>query len=419
MPRVCVHLDQETEWEYARYFSGIGVEYALVCLTCREHPDGIEANLREVSLERFAQIDEGGYWDWDKNAILGRPQVLERLTDLTFQHEEITLSGAIPDGIADLRPIPSSGSAECLLLGDDGQLFRINPGQRSVDRLINVLDSGMTRTSRWSLHVSPSGDMAAVVEARGRGGVVLDLRAGRLAMRLDRGDYHPEQTDFPAAFFESADGLRLVHGTDWNRLDISDPRTGRFLTDRSPTSYRRGEERPRHYLDYFHGGLAISPGGTWIVDNGWVWHPLGVVVVWSLRRWAEANPWESEDGPTKRSLCSRNYFWGGPLCWIDETTLAVWGYGNDEENLIPAALLFDVESGRLVRWFAGPVGSFAFDRYLFSSSTEAGTSVWDVATGERLLHDTSFCPTAYHPGAGRFITALPGGQFRLTRLIGG
>ena len=261
--------------------------------------------------------------------------------------------------------------------------------------------------------------MAAVVESRGRHGIVLDLDAGRPTMRLDRGGYRFEHSDFPAAFFEIDGRLRLVHGTDWNRLDISDPRTGALLTDRSPPSYRRGEERPEHYLDYFHGGLVVSPGGEWIMDNGWVWMPLGYVTAWGLRRWLRDNPWESEDGPSKRWLCGRHYYWDGPLCWIDDRTVAIWGYGNDDENLIPAALLFDAETGRLTRWFAGPAGSFAFDRYLFSYSTEAGTSVWDIATGERLLHDASFCPTAYHPGAGRFITVLPGGQFRLTRLVEG
>ena len=82
-------------------------------------------------------------------------------------------------------------------------------------------------------------------------------------------------------------------------------------------------------------------------------------------------------------------------------------------------MLFDAESGRQVRWFAGPVGSLVFDRYLFSFSADAGTSVWDIATGERLLHDAAFCPTAYHPGAGQFVTILPGGGFRLSRLVQG
>src|SRR5690242_18975323 len=96
MPRVCVHLDRERDWDYARYLSGVGVESALVCLTCREHPDGIEANLREISPDRFAQIEEGGWWEWDAKAIIGRRLVLERSTNLTFQHGEIALVGAIP-----------------------------------------------------------------------------------------------------------------------------------------------------------------------------------------------------------------------------------------------------------------------------------------------------------------------------------
>jgi hypothetical protein len=74
-------------------------------------------------------------------------------------------------------------------------------------------------------------------------------------------------------------------------------------------------------------------------------------------------------------------------------------------------------SGRLVRWFAGPVGTFAFEGYLFSSSAGSGTSVWDVETGERLLHDASFSPTCYHPGAGHFITVKLDGGIRLTRLF--
>ncbi len=418
MPRVCVHLDRATDWDYAQYFGGAGLEYALICTDCRDQPEEIGANLREISPERFARIEEDGHWEWDRNAIIGRPQVLERPSDLSFRHEDVPLAGPIPAPIADLRPIPASDRAEFLVLAEDGELLRVDPADGGIRRLMNVFDAGLSPGPKWMLHVSPGGEVAAVVEARGRYGVVLDLEEGRATMRLDRGDYHNEHTDFPAAFCVTDGRLLLVHGTDWNRLDASDPRTGELLTGRSPTSYRTGEERPEHYLDYFHGGLAVSPGGAHVVDNGWVWHPVGVVTSWSLRRWVGANPWESEDGPSKRALCQRAYFWGGPLCWIDGRTVAIWGYGNDDENLIPAALLFDAETGRRLRWFAGPVGSFAFDRYLFSHSADSGTSVWDVGTGERLLHDASFRPTTYHPGAGEFVTLLGDGRLRLSRLVG-
>lgn len=418
MQLICEHLLESNDSEYAKYFTGKGIEYALVCPSCRANPESIPLHLCEVDPERFAGIEAEGFWEWDEHAILGRPEVREQPAPLSFIHEEIALSGVIPGEVSAFQPVPAASDSRCLLLTTDGTLFQLDLLRGSCERLMSLAETGISLKPKYSLLVSPRGDMAAVVEARGREGAVLDLEAGRVSMRLDRGGYHPEQTEFPAAFFEYGGTLRLVHGTSWNRLDISDPRSGRLLTDRAPTSYRRGEDKPQHYLDYFHGELTISPSGAWVADNGWNWHPVGAVVAWSLRRWAEGNPWESEDGPTRRSLCVRNYYWGGPLCWIDDATLAVWGYGNDEENLIPAALLFDVESGRLVRWFAGPTaGSFVFDRHLFAHSKEEGMSVWDVAAGARLLHDPSFCPTAYHPGARQFVTVKGGGRLRLSRLV--
>jgi hypothetical protein len=107
------------------------------------------------------------------------------------------------------------------------------------------------------------------------------------------------------------------------------------------------------------------------------------------------------------------------VCWIDDRILAVWGYGTENENLIPAAQIFDTETGKLLRWFAVPVGTFTFDSYLFSSSVEAGTSVWDIASGERVLHDTRFNPTCFHPGSGECITLTPHGGVCLSRLVGG
>jgi hypothetical protein len=212
--------------------------------------------------------------------------------------------------------------------------------------------------------------------------------------------------------------LLLVHGTAWNRLDISDPTTATLLTQRSLTIPEQGKDRPEHYLDYFHCGLTISPNQDHIADNGWVWHPVGVVASWNLSRWLHENVWESEDGPSKQRLCWRSYFWDGPLCWIDEKHLAVWGLGEDDEWLIPAVVIFDVVSGQQERWFAGPKGTLVFDRYLFSADQTEGTSVWDEATGERLLREDSFCPLRYHRGTKSFLTILPDGGFQISKLRG-
>lgn len=186
MPRVCVHLEQGTGWDYAQCFSGVGVEYALICLACRKDPGAIEASLITVSPERFAEIEQGGHWEWDKDAIVGRPEILVRPTGLRFEHLEVALAGGRPGEVADLRPVPTSGDGECLVLADSGDLFRIDPSRGTIRRLLNALEMGLPPSPKLSLHVSPEGGMAAVVEARGRYGVVLDLAAGRETMRLDR-----------------------------------------------------------------------------------------------------------------------------------------------------------------------------------------------------------------------------------------
>ena len=101
---------------------------------------------------------------------------------------------------------------------------------------------------------------------------------------------------------------------------------------------------------------------------------------------------------------------------MGDRRLATWGYGTDEDALIPAAWLFDVESGEEVGWFAGPSGDFVFDEYLFSFSEKDGMAVWDVATGECLLHEPELRPTRYHRGAKQFLTLLPDGAFQVSLL---
>lgn len=145
----------------------------------------------------------------------------------------------------------------------------------------------------------------------GRRGLVLDLESGRVTMELDRGSYHPETQPFPVAFTAIGDEAILVHATAWNRLDLSDPSCGRLRSGRG-TDGRKDEPRPQHCRDYFHGRLLVSPGGRYLADDGWVWHPSGLPSVWNLDRWVRHNPFESEDGPSLLHLCQRDYYWDAP-----------------------------------------------------------------------------------------------------------
>jgi hypothetical protein len=390
--RACSHLVARAVDHFRRSFTGRGIEQHLLCAACA----AATPDLADVCPACFARTEA----DLSCHGFRGEPEVLERASGLAFAHATIPLPELLPEAILEIRPVPRV--AEPLWLALDASL-RIHAVDLLARRTVwssPPLDLGGVDPRRLlRLHVSPRGEVAAIVNDRGQHGVVVDARTGASLLRLDRGTYHPEVSSFPVAFFEREGRLLLAHGTDWNRLDVTDPRSGACVTARSPAAHERPDTRPEHYLDYFNGGLAVSPGDDWIVGNGWVWHPVGLVRSWSLARWIAGNVWESEDGPSVRNLAHRAYFWDGPLTWVGARRIALYGYGDDDENLKPAALILDVETGKLERWFAGPCGPFTFDRYLFSASPEDGTSVWDVDTGERLCHEKGLTPHDHHTGA--------------------
>jgi hypothetical protein len=125
--------------------------------------------------------------------------------------------------------------------------------------------------------------------------------------------------------------------------------------------------------------------------------------------------------------------WDGPLCWIDATTLAVWGEGRDDEQMLPAVRLFDVATGNSLDWFpepdvaphrvwpprSGQPGWIVYHRYLFAISPQHGTGVWDSVSGERLLHNAAFVPLRYHRGAAQFLTLQHDGSISITHLVDG
>ncbi len=425
--RICLHLLGTGAANYYRRFAG-PPDYDLICEDCARRPEQIESSLCRVCEPCFDKVEEDGCWV----GIVGRPDVLERPTTLHFAHQTVELPGLNAEDILEIQPLDAATGSTWVVLTRTGGLVRLDLANRTCTPLAQLPPLAVDLEKAVSLYLSAQGELAAVVNTLGQFGLVMDLEHGRPTMPLKRDTYHIDVTPFAVAFFQHQGRPLLVHAATWNRLDISDPWTGELLTPRTSPSYKDGEPEHEHYLDYFHGRLRVSPNQERIAEDGWVWHPMGFVVTWSLNRWIDQNRWESEDGASKKSLCWRAYFWDGPLCWIDDKTLAVWGYGEDDECLLPAARLFDVETGKELRWFAGPDVEFrpgepwsvkpadalVFDTYLFSFSTTNGTSVWDIVTGERLLRDSSFCPLRYHHGAKQFLTLVPGRGFQASSLEG-
>jgi hypothetical protein len=419
--RVCEHLRADPEnLDYWQFFTGEGLDYDLACSECCKD----EPRWGVVSEEEFRHVEKESHWD----GIKGQPEAGRTPSWQTFRHNRVRLSGVESRTIKVVVPL----SQGWLALSDTGELLELDFEANTTPCIATLTDS-LDVTLHLSACASPDESLVAIYETRGLKGVVVENATGKVLFTFQRGEYHHKVTPFGVAFCEHAGRTLLIHTTNWNRLDITDPRTGELLTHREPTSYKKGEACPEHYLDYFHGALYPSPDGTWIADDGWIWAPFGGVLAWSLRHWLTENAWESEDGPTKHTLCGRAYFWGGPICWIDNKTLAVWGYGNDDDWLLPAVRLFDVETGTELRWFPGPQtsrdqkafweptvpfhnGWMVCDELLFVCSVEHGVSVWDIAEGTWLCEDTSFYPGAYQRSTKTFLTLRSDGTFQLSVL---
>lgn len=405
--------------EFLVWFTGVGKELNWACRACAEKYPAPPLEWIPVSEEWLLKNRNEVYWD----GVRGAPETKYQATNMCFSGRDLRLDETW-GGFVDVQPY--LGKPSCwYALSKSGALVLFSTSDSSVISSCRLGKLKFDVTAETAICVSPQNDFVVISESSGPNAALVDMKSGEVIKELSRGDYHSENSFFPTAFFEHQGESLLIAASDWNRLDIYDPNTGGLLTQRGPTSYVDGNPPP-HYLDYFHGSLRVSPGSQTVVDNGWVWSPTGVIRSWSLSAWL-LNPYESEDGPTSKSLAQGD-FWDGSLCWIDSTTLAIWGWGRDEW-VIPAVALMNVRTGKVVRWFPGPkvrqpsawpprklADSLFFDRYLFAVSDEAGTSVWNIETGECLLVDANVKPWRYHPDSREFLELLPD-SFRLTTLI--
>jgi hypothetical protein len=403
--------------KYVKWYIGVGLDAELLCTPCADaRAQGQTAPADHVCEECFeyATTEVG-----ELAGVRGKPEIRAR----SEPFDAALRTTAIPrdvGAIVDIAPIGRESGSVWLMLAEDGALIRIDADTGDWKRLATASVPPEPDREAWAghvlkprLHASAGGEFAAVVHDYGRYGQIIDLRSGEVTLALDGGDYHTETVPFSFAFAEVAGRVVAIHRTDWNRLDVSDPATGKLLTARHPTSYRTGEQRPEHYLDYFHGGLQVSPGGGWIVDDGWVWHPFGVPMAWSLERWLSGNVWESEDGPTNKSLCGRAYYWGHAMTWLDDSRVAVGGIGDDDDAMVDGARIFDItlpkgpgqeeRFARELTAFPGPAGSFFGAAPWLFSADETGLSRWDINDGARTGQLPGFLPTHDHRTAGELV----------------
>ena len=160
-------------------------------------------------------------------------------------------------------------------------------------------------------------DYVCEVEDFGTEGIVTKKNNPDFRRKLIRGDYQVEHCSFPITFFERENQTFLIHGTDWNRLDITLLEENVLLTDRV-VDY----ESQTNYFDYFHSKLHISPDGSHFISNGWFWGPMDALSLFSVDDFLKN--YELSFKMLYFDVTS-GYNWDRPLCWIDNQTIAI-GY---------------------------------------------------------------------------------------------
>ncbi|MGH3242542.1 MAG: hypothetical protein ACRDNL_19350 [Spirillospora sp.] len=389
--RLCRHLlDPEAQDDAAVWLlTGTGLDHDVCCPACdtaEAAPELVAAC--EGCVGRVE--DEGEIVAWR-----GRPGIAERPEPVGGA----VLRTPLPEPFHGLLDMAGAG-AGWLVLTADMRVARFDADGGAFEPLASAEVPDEPDHEPWAghelrrrLHGSADGRFAAVVNDYGRYGAVIDLRTGRQTLALDGGDYRPSTVPFSVAFTEHRGRTVVVHRTAWNRLDVSDAATGELLTERTI-----GRESG-HDLDYFHGRLHVSPDGEWIADDGWVWHPAGLPAVWSLHRWLDGAPWESEDGLSRRYVCQRWYHWDSPMCWVADGLLAVSGLGTDDEALLDGVSVFDAATGTRAQIFAGPRGELFADARRLYAATDDGLEIWDPLTGELTGRVGGFVPSWHHPRA--------------------
>lgn len=265
---ICSHLAAVPDEHYV-WFTGRLLEFHWVCPSCAAKYPELPSEMIDATDEVFNACEQESSWQ----GICGRPEIKTRLTSLQFTHDEFrTPPTSNTSRLIDVQPnLQSNG--KWFVLRESGDFDIVDFRQSESVTLHRLSDLGFEINDETSFCLSRKNDYIAVFEVSGRRACLVDFASGAILAHLDRGEYRPQNSHYPIVFFESSGRTLLVSATDWNRLDIIDPSSGAVLTDRSPTSYTHGEQRPPRYLDYFHAQLLVSPNQEWIVDNGWVWQP--------------------------------------------------------------------------------------------------------------------------------------------------
>lgn len=198
-----------------------------------------------------------------------------------------------------------------------------------------------------ALEIHSFGRFICIAQKHGLLGVVLDLENEKFQKDLKRGEYLVDHCRFPIGFYPFQDRTHLIHGTDWNRLDITCLETDELLTDRIVDF-----ESQKNYFDYFHSSIVVSPDFSQFTSNGWVWHPFDIITVYPVEAFIQRYEASHLDVKIGDFGERGGYNWDRPLCWLNNFTLGI-GHNEGEKSegeikFTSQILIYDLRSDQIV-----------------------------------------------------------------------
>ncbi|VAW71832.1 hypothetical protein MNBD_GAMMA10-1361 [hydrothermal vent metagenome] len=412
--KLCKHLKKDFELDYIIRFTGQNNSFEMMCEKCATRlQSNFQPDLYPLDQQLLSQVEEYNWLECETPSI-GEMRFPSEHPELKFISEKLPSEFLQGQKICALQPHPLE-APQWFVLNGAGEVLLVDIETQQVDRVYQLLSDWIDISQPVHLSVSADARFIAVVNSYHVYGEVIDLQASAQTMKLERSDYHVEHCFYPLAFVEYGNKTRLIHATDWNHLDIVDPATGNTLVEH-PEAFDRDLCEAFDRGASFRGELLVSPDQNWIVDNAWEWHPVGVVSSWNIKNWIEQNPWEFLSSESLLNHTGKEYVWGQPVCWINNTTVCITGWSRDDCQNLPAVSFFDVRTGERSNWFYGPDGRLVFDEYLFSFIKDKGIAVWDINEGVCLLKDTSVNVRHYHPVGRYFIDFTQEGEWSVRRL---
>lgn len=263
---------------------------------------------------------------------------------MKFSKHVIEFDLPASEALIDAQLQEADGSFHIIGLTNTGRVLRQSQHGNQLQELGDVstylnLDEA-TRVYCYGCYI-------ALVNNRNVKGVVINVEDREWCLPLNREDYHAEVCSFPIAFFTHADATHLLHGTDWNRLDITNLQSGQCVTERT-ISY----DPKINYFDYFHGLLHMSPDEQHFVSTGWHWHPVDWIYAWNVGRFMHTYEIGSTDLRRPGERDDYGCVWDRPVCFIDDATVA-YGHnvheGERQNDATPPSqlVILDVKTGRV------------------------------------------------------------------------